>query len=56
MTAGTKDSPRDPGINNMAGIRQLTCVNSGVTTCSKEITLYIADLFRDLKMQMNIGS
>ena len=53
MKAGIKDSPRDPGINNMAGIRQLTCVNSGVTTCSEEITLYIADFYGDLEMQMN---
>lgn len=55
MKAGTKDNPRDPWINNMASIRQLTCVNSGVTTCSEDITFYIADFYGDLEMQMNRG-
>jgi hypothetical protein len=55
MTAGTKDSPRDPGINNMASIGQLTCVNNGVMVFLKEITPDVAYLNGDLEMQMNRG-
>lgn len=55
MTAGIKDSPRDPGINNMANIGQLTCVNNGVMLCLKEITFDVPYLNGDLEMQMNRG-
>ena len=56
MTAGMKDITRDPRINHIAGIGQLTCVNSGVMLCSNEITPDVADLNRNMKMQIDRGT